>query len=60
VKSPVTAVCSSCHDTTNEIKHMQMFGGTFYGTRALAMTQSEQCMMCHGPGTVAAIADMHM
>jgi OmcA/MtrC family decaheme c-type cytochrome len=59
VKSPITAACSSCHDSANEIKHMQMMGGTFYGTRALAMAESEQCMMCHGPGTVAAIADVH-
>jgi OmcA/MtrC family decaheme c-type cytochrome len=59
VKSPITATCSSCHDSANEIKHMQMFGGTFYGTRASAMAQAEQCMMCHGPGTVAAIDDVH-
>jgi OmcA/MtrC family decaheme c-type cytochrome len=59
VNSPITAACAACHDSANEIKHMQMMGGTFYGTRASAMTQSEQCVMCHGPGTVAAIADVH-
>ncbi len=59
VKSPITAACSACHDSPNEIKHMQSMGGTFYGTRLSAMANSEMCMMCHGPGTVAAIADVH-
>lgn len=59
VKSPITAACSTCHDSKNEIKHMQEMGGTFYGTRTSALAQSEMCMMCHGPGTVAAIADVH-
>jgi hypothetical protein len=38
---------------------MEQMGGTFYGMRMTALTQSEMCMMCHGPGTVAAIADAH-
>jgi hypothetical protein len=59
VKSPITAACSTCHDSKNEIKHMQDMGGTFYGTRTSALAQSEMCMMCHGPGAVAAIADVH-
>jgi OmcA/MtrC family decaheme c-type cytochrome len=59
VKSPIVAACSTCHDTTNAITHMQQMGGTFYGTRATALAQSEQCMMCHGPGAVVAIADVH-
>ncbi len=59
VKSPIVAACSSCHDSKNEIKHMQDMGGTFYGTRLAAKANSEMCMMCHGPGAVAAIADVH-
>jgi OmcA/MtrC family decaheme c-type cytochrome len=59
VKSPIAAACSACHDSANEIKHMQDMGGTFYGTRLAAKAQSEMCMMCHGPGAVAAIADVH-
>ena len=38
---------------------MRQMGGTFYGTRASALAQSESCMLCHGPGTVAAIGDVH-
>jgi OmcA/MtrC family decaheme c-type cytochrome len=59
VKSPIAAACSACHDSTNEIAHIEQMGGTFYGTRLAAKGQSELCMMCHGPGTVAAIADVH-
>jgi OmcA/MtrC family decaheme c-type cytochrome len=59
VKSPIAAACSSCHDAPTAITHMQMMGGSFYQTRAVAQTQAEQCLMCHGPGTVAAIALVH-
>jgi hypothetical protein len=38
---------------------MQMMGGSFYETRAVAQTKAEQCLMCHGPGTVASIALVH-
>jgi OmcA/MtrC family decaheme c-type cytochrome len=59
VKSPITAACSTCHDSTSEITHMQQMGGTFYGARATALAQSELCLICHGSGAVAAIADVH-
>jgi hypothetical protein len=38
---------------------MKQMGGTYYGTRLAAKSQPEQCMMCHGPGAIAAIADVH-
>jgi OmcA/MtrC family decaheme c-type cytochrome len=59
VKSPITAACSTCHDSPTQISHMQQMGGTFYGTRAAALASPEKCMLCHGPETVAAIADVH-
>lgn len=59
VKSPITAACSTCHDAPFAIKHMKDMGGTFYGARLSASTDTESCMMCHGPGTVAAIGDVH-
>jgi OmcA/MtrC family decaheme c-type cytochrome len=60
VNSPVTSVCSSCHDAKTSIDHMKMMGGSFYEARSSASTKSEQCLMCHGPGKVAAIALVHM
>lgn len=59
VKSPITAACSACHDSPTATGHMKQMGGTFYGTRTAALAQTESCMMCHGPGTIAAIADVH-
>ena len=62
VKSPITAACSACHDAPTAITHMKQMGGTFYGARTetpAALAQAESCMMCHGPGAIAAIADVH-
>jgi OmcA/MtrC family decaheme c-type cytochrome len=59
VTSPTTAVCSSCHDAADAIAHMQMMGGSFYEARSVAQAKTEQCMLCHGPGKLAAIADVH-
>ena len=61
VMSPVTGACASCHDSTAAVNHMEDFGGDFYQTRtnALDTSQPEQCMICHGPGRVAAIGLVH-
>ena len=59
INSPITAACSACHDSPSYIEHMRQMGGTYYGTRASALGKTETCMLCHGPGTVAAIADVH-
>jgi OmcA/MtrC family decaheme c-type cytochrome len=59
VKSPITAACSTCHDSSEALTHMRQMGGSFYETRLAAKAKDEMCMTCHGPGTVAAIADVH-
>jgi OmcA/MtrC family decaheme c-type cytochrome len=61
VLSPITGACSACHDSTIALNHMRGFGGKFYAPRseALATTNPEQCMICHGPGRVAAIGLVH-
>jgi len=40
---------------------MQTNGGSFYESRATvaAKPQQEECMLCHGPNRIAAIADRH-
>jgi hypothetical protein len=62
VLSPITGACSACHDSTVAINHMTSNGGQFYVprgiVRALGASQ-EQCMLCHGPGRVAAIGVVH-
>ena len=62
VTSPVTAVCFSCHDSRVAVNHMTSNGGLIYATRSTALPPgvlAEQCLMCHGPGKVAAIKDVH-
>ncbi len=62
VISPITAACASCHDTTIAVTHMRQNGGLFYEQRSAALGASapqEQCMICHGPGRVAAIGVVH-
>jgi OmcA/MtrC family decaheme c-type cytochrome len=57
VVTPITSACSSCHDSDMAVAHMEQNGGTFYGRRDA--TETETCLLCHGPGKVAAIAEMH-
>jgi OmcA/MtrC family decaheme c-type cytochrome len=61
IKSPIVSACSACHDTPLALSHMELNGGSFYETRAAvkASGKIEQCVLCHGPGKVAAIADVH-
>ncbi|OIQ78670.1 doubled CXXCH motif (paired_CXXCH_1) [mine drainage metagenome] len=59
VTSPITAVCSSCHDSASAISHFAANNGSFYQPRSVAVTKTESCLVCHGPGKVAAIADVH-
>jgi OmcA/MtrC family decaheme c-type cytochrome len=63
VNSPITNSCSGCHDSDLALLHMKANGGFFYAPRSTAVgaaaTTREQCMICHGPGKVAAIKDIH-
>lgn len=59
VHSPITAACSACHDSPVAKKHFADNNGSLYQPRSSALTKPEQCLMCHGPGKVAAIADVH-
>jgi len=61
VATPLTAACVACHDSSIAVDHMRANGGHFYAQRStvLASTAKEQCMICHGPGRVAAIGAVH-
>jgi len=59
VSSPIAAACFSCHDAATTKAHMVANGGALYEARATALAKVEQCLICHGPGTIAAIADVH-
>ncbi len=68
VISPVTSACASCHDSQVALNHMQSSGGLFYTPRSAVpraasdpnmLVPQEQCMLCHGPGRIAAIGTVH-
>ncbi len=69
VNSPIASACSACHDGTTALAHMQNNGGTLYqargafnaaGTPAVMTTNVEQCLICHGSGTIADIRAVHL
>jgi OmcA/MtrC family decaheme c-type cytochrome len=66
VISPVTAACVACHDSPAVKGHIIGNGGLFYVPRGQMVAQataaiavSESCLVCHGVGAVAPIADVH-
>jgi hypothetical protein len=62
VLSPLTGACSSCHDSSTAIDHMKQNGGYFYAPRSTVLAPAapqEQCLICHGPGRIAAIGAVH-
>ncbi len=61
VISPITAACSACHDKPTDVAHMTSNGGHYYDTRSSTLSApGEQCLMCHGPGRVAAVGEVHL
>ncbi len=62
VLSPITGACAACHDSTTAIDHMEANGGRFYAPRSSVLGaggSQEQCLICHGPGRIAAIGAVH-
>ena len=57
--SPIATACFACHDNDPARAHMEWNGASIYQPRSAALAKTETCMLCHGPGKVAAIADMH-
>jgi hypothetical protein len=52
----------ACHDSSIALDHMKISGGLFYAPRSTALAPGapqEQCLLCHGPGRVAAIGAVH-
>ena len=76
VSSPISSACFGCHDSKTALSHMQLNGGALYAsvstvstggarpatgtTTGFSFTKVEACMVCHAPGKVAAIKDVHM
>ena len=75
VTLPFLATCVGCHDNSQATAHMIANGGAFtvlgagpgatgsLGVssllRSVSVTQVEQCVVCHGPGRVASVTEVH-
>lgn len=75
VTLPFLATCVGCHDNAQATSHMIANGGVFsvLGSgpgatgslgvssllRSAATVTVEQCVICHGPGKVAAVTEVH-
>ena len=63
VISPNTSVCSACHTGALAAEHMKQNGGDFEATKAadssLISSGVETCALCHGPGRLADVAEVH-
>lgn len=60
VNSPILNACVSCHDSDQAKLHMTGTGnGSFYSPRSTALSKQEECLLCHGNGTIADIRVMH-
>lgn len=56
--TPTAAVCSSCHDTDLAQTHMEQNGASFVMVGDPG-SYNEACAVCHGPGRLADIAEVH-
>ena len=61
VTTPTAAACGYCHDSALDIAHIEQNGGAIQVDRAdvVAGDYVETCALCHGPGTVADVVEMH-
>lgn len=61
--SPNVAICSGCHLTAAAEAHMLQNGGSKTLTKNLDSTTAggplETCVLCHGPGRVADVKEVH-
>ena len=59
VTSPTATACFACHDSKAATAHYEINGGSIYQPRAKALATTETCLVCHGPGRIAAIKESH-
>lgn len=56
--TPTAAVCSSCHDNDAAVTHMEQNGASFVMVGDPG-SYNETCSVCHGPGRLADVAEVH-
>lgn len=56
--SPIAAACSSCHDSSENKKHMIAMGASFGAIQSI-LEGKERCLTCHGPGKFRDVRKEH-
>ena len=61
INSPISGSCYACHDSWLSAAHMEQNGGAIMWERAQweAAKPVETCEVCHGPGRMADIEEVH-
>jgi OmcA/MtrC family decaheme c-type cytochrome len=59
VTTATSVVCSTCHDTAIAQTHMEQNGGQFSILVTNASNGAETCEVCHGPGRIADVSEVH-
>ena len=58
--TPTAAVCSACHDSAVSRAHMESLGGAMFAVDLTTVNGSfETCSVCHGPGKIADLNEVH-
>ena len=58
--TPTAAVCSACHDSDVSKAHMELLGGAMFEVDlGMVNTSFETCSVCHGPGKVSDLNEVH-
>jgi OmcA/MtrC family decaheme c-type cytochrome len=59
VTTPTSIVCSTCHDRAVARTHMEQNGAQFSILVTNVNNGAETCEVCHGPGRLADVAEVH-
>jgi len=59
VITPFGAACTSCHDNSSAVAHMELNGARINKNRTDAVGVVESCSVCHGPGSAYDAAVVH-
>jgi OmcA/MtrC family decaheme c-type cytochrome len=59
VITPATGACYSCHDSADTVAHMEALGGAIDKNRSDVLGYVENCVACHGPGSILPVGEVH-
>ena len=57
--STTSFACSTCHSDQTAQNHMVQNGGIFDAAKTEPQLGAETCSICHGPGSIADVAEVH-